>query len=155
MHICTVINVLYRNFVNLFCCNTWGSRGKIQSSFLYCLRYACVMYDSFYFIRKKNSKNKDNITHNGEVICTFVVLPHRPRFQTEAWIRTIRGARLSTSFQTENPRYSRFQNGFYVYMVFSSHDTFENCIQAMQIFQLPHMVDGVNRTKDHWISCEK
>ena len=58
MHICTVINVLYRNFVNLFCCNTWGSRGKIQSSFLYCLRYACVMYDFFYFIRKKKEKKK-------------------------------------------------------------------------------------------------
>ena len=30
--------------------------------------------------------------YNDKVICTFVILPHKPRFQTETWIKTIRHA---------------------------------------------------------------
>ena len=35
------------------------------------------------------SKNQDDMTYNSKVICTFVVLPHNPRFQTETWIKAI------------------------------------------------------------------
>ena len=37
---------------------------------------------------KPYSKNQDHM-YNGKLICTFVVLPHKPRFQAETWIREI------------------------------------------------------------------
>ena len=38
---------------------------------------------------KSYSKNQDRMTYNGKVICISVILPHKPCFQTETWIRAI------------------------------------------------------------------
>ena len=35
------------------------------------------------FTGKSYSKNQDHMTYNGKVTFTFVVLPHKPRFQTD------------------------------------------------------------------------
>ena len=41
--------------------------------------YRLVSFTNF----KSYSKNQDHMTYDGKFICTFVVLPHKPRFQTK------------------------------------------------------------------------
>ena len=49
---------------------------------------------------KSHFKNQDHVTYNGKVICTFVILLHKPRLQTETWKRAIEDSAKACTTQS-------------------------------------------------------
>ena len=57
-------------------------------------------YHSVSFIHLKSySKNQDPMIYNDKVFCTFVVLPAKPRFQRETWIRATENGLLTKVYR--------------------------------------------------------
>ena len=48
-----------------------------------------LSFGLFHSFLKSYSKSQDQMTYNGKVIFTFVVLPRKHRFQTESWMKAI------------------------------------------------------------------